>query len=151
MNIFQIFFQNVFRFYDKTNIPSAICKALFIKDKFTQSQLQLCGSYSNKRIIWKKTLVSLLAYIFLISSYFLAFTLAIIYPENRLTLSQFTAVFHTFGAIIMSFYLDPMLSRSIDSASENSNWLENTYSILLGRLLSYFFAIIVLIIILSFK
>ena len=63
--------------------------------------------------------------------------LAVIFPENRLTLSQFTAVFHGFGAVIFALYLDPMLSRSIDTYSDDVTWLKNVYSILLGRTLSY--------------
>jgi len=46
--------------------------------------------------------------------------------------------------------LDPMLSRSIDVKSDNIVWLKNTYSILLGRVISYLIALIVLLICLFF-
>ena len=148
LNIFQIFFQNIFRLYAENTIPFSFFKALILKNQDTK--LRLCNSFSMDKIIWKKALVSCFAYLFLISSYFLAFTLAIVYPENRLTLSQFTGFFHIFGAIVMAFYLDPMLSRSIDNFSEDSIWLENTYSILVGRSLSYLILVLVLIFILYF-
>ena len=64
------------------------------------------------------------------------------FPENRLTLSQFTAAFHGFGAVIFALYLDPMLSRSIDTYSDDTTWLKNVYSILVGRMLSYLVMII---------
>jgi hypothetical protein len=142
LNVFQVFFQKVFSNYENNTIPFAFLKTIFHNNN--ELQPILCDAFSIKNIFWKKTFVSFLAYIFLISSYFLAFTLAILYPENRLTLTQFTAVFHSFGAIIMSFYLDPMLSRSIDSDPEDLTWLKNTYSILVGRIVSYIFAILVL-------
>ena len=71
--------------------------------------------------------------------------LAVLFPENRLTLSQFIGVFHGFGAVIFAFYLDPMLSRSIDTYSDDVTWLKNVYSILLGRVLSYLAMIISLL------
>ena len=71
--------------------------------------------------------------------------LAVLFPENRLTLSQFTAAFHGFGAVIFALYLDPMLSRSIDTYSDDVSWLKNVYSILLGRVLTYLVMIISLL------
>ena len=110
------------------------------------NNLKNCESFTFDKVIPKKTSVSFLAYIFLITGFFNAFMLAVLFPENRLTLSQFTAIFHGFGAIIFAFYLDPMLSRSIDTVTDNVSWLKNVYSILVGRVLSYFAMIIILLI-----
>jgi hypothetical protein len=144
LNSFQKFFQVVFDKYARNTIPIAIIKSLFVnKDKYTEKN---CEVFTSSKIEIKKTLVSFLAYIFLITGFFVAFMLAVIFPENRLTLSQFTAAFHGFGAIIFAFYLDPMLSRSIDSNNDNVSWLQNIYSILLGRILSYFVVILILLI-----
>jgi hypothetical protein len=77
--------------------------------------------------------------------------LALLYPESRLTLSQFTAFFHGFGAVIFAFYLDPMLSRSIDNSSDDISWIKNAYSILMGRILSYLTVIILLLIFILFE
>ena len=87
----------------------------------------------------------------MVTGYFTGFMLAVLYPENRLTLSQFTTIFHGFGVVIFAFYLDPMLSRSIDSYADDATWLRNVYSILLGRALSYFVVIILISIFLLFK
>lgn len=144
LNSFQKFFQVVFSKYARNTIPIAIIKSLFVnKDKHIEDN---CEVFTSKKIILKKTLVSFLAYIFLITGFFVAFMLAVIFPENRLTLSQFTAAFHGFGAIIFAFYLDPMLSRSIDSNNDNVSWIKNVYSILLGRTLSYLVIIVILLI-----
>jgi hypothetical protein len=142
LNSFQKFFQVVFSQYAQNTIPIAIIKSLFVnKDKNIKKD---CEVFAFNKVILKKTLVSSLAYIFLITGFFVAFMLAVIFPENRLTLSQFTAAFHGFGAIIFAFYLDPMLSRSIDSNHDNVSWIQNIYSILLGRTLSYFAVIFTL-------
>ena len=77
--------------------------------------------------------------------------LAILYPENRLTLSQFTAAFHGVGAIIVAVYIDPMLSRSIDFHDDDISWINNVYSIILGRVLSYLFVLIAVSIFFIYK
>ena len=99
--------------------------------------LTSCENFSLERIVFKKTFVAFFFFFFLIKGIFVSFLLAILYPENRLTLSQFTATFHGIGAIIVAFYLDPMLSRSIDLVDNKDAWINNVYSIILGRVLSY--------------
>ena len=70
--------------------------------------------------------------------------LAVLFPEHRLTLSQFTSIFHGIGALLFAFYIDPMLSKSIDTYSDDATWLKNVYSILIGRMMSYLTMIIIL-------
>ena len=55
-------------------------------------------------------------------------------------MSQLTTVFHGIGAIVLAMYIDPMISRSVDVELKNSRWLENIYSIFIGRLFAYFLA-----------
>jgi len=135
LNSLQQFYQAVFHEYAKSTIPVALLKSLILKK--TGFDAQACEKFTFEKVILKKTLVSFLAYIFLTTGFFVAFMLSVLFPENRLTLSQFTSFFHGFGAVIFAFYLDPMLSRSIDSYSDDVTWLKNVYSILLGRILSY--------------
>ena len=142
LNSLQHFYQVIFAKYNDNTIPTAIIKSLISKK--TDLNAKDCDNFTFDKIILKKTLVSFLAYIFLITGFFIAFMLAVLFPENRLTLSQFTAAFHGFGAVIFAFYLDPMLSRSIDSYSDDVTWLKNVYSILFGRILSYLAMIILL-------
>ena len=144
LNKLQHFFQTVFIKYNKNTLPIAILKSLFNKNK--EISLEDCEKFTFDKVVCKKTTVSFFAYIFLITGYFNAFLLAVIFPENRLTLSQFTTIFHGVGAIIFAFYIDPMVSRSIDTYSDDVTWLKNVYSILLGRVLSYLAMIISLLI-----
>ena len=149
LNSLQHFYQVVYDKYKDNTIPIAIIKSLI--NKKTDLNTKDCDNFTFDKVILKKTLVSFLAYIFLITGFFVAFMLAVLFPDNRLTLSQFTAAFHGFGAVILAFYLDPMLSRSIDSYSDDVTWLKNVYSISFGRMLSYLAMIILLSVFLSFR
>ena len=149
LNSLQHFYQVIFSKYKNNTIPLAILKSLI--NKKTDLTAKNCDVFSFDKIILKKTLVSSLAYIFLVTGFFNAFMLAILFPEHRLTLTGFTTVFHGFGAVIFAFYLDPMLSRSIDTYSDEVTWLKNVYSILLGRTLSYLAIIICLLFFLLLK
>ena len=148
LNSLQQFYQVIFAKYNDNTIPIAILKSLISKK--TDLNAKDCDDFTFDKVILKKTLVSFLAYIFLITGFFNAFMLAVLFPENRLTLTQFTATFHGFGAVILAFYLDPMLSRSIDTYSDDTSWLKNVYSIFIGRTLSYLAMIISLLIFLYY-
>ena len=135
LNTFQCFFQKIFHNYDNQTIPIALLKTVINYNQYFKPKL--CERFSIKRIVVKKVLVSCFAYLFLITGFFIAFMLGVLYPENRLTLSTLTAFFHGIGAIIYAVYLDPMLSRSIDHSNDDITWINNVYSIILGRVLSY--------------
>ena len=141
-NYIQHFFQKIFVLYKDSSIPIAFFKSFF-KAKQLELSFKDIEKLSVHKLIFKKMFVSFVAYTFLGTGFFISFYLALSFPEYRLTLSQFTAVFHGFGAIIVSFYLDPMLSRSIDQIDNDTLWLNNLYSILVGRVISYLFASII--------
>tara|TARA_B100000795_G_C22806713_1_gene445467 strand:- start:5355 stop:6056 length:702 start_codon:yes stop_codon:yes gene_type:complete len=145
LNNVQIFFQKVFYLYKDSTIPVALLGAILKKNDDNLKYVNLNLKLTSDRLTPQKVFVSFLAYSFLGTGFFIAFLLALIYTEHRLTLSQFTAVFHGFGAIIVSFYLDPMLSRSIDQIKSNNMWLNNLYSILIGRIISYFVTSIIFV------
>ena len=138
-NYFQLLFQCLFIQYESNNIPTAIVRVIFgKKNKFNQISLE--GVPKIRSLSLKKIITSSFAYFFLSTGFLIAFSFAILIPEYRMTMSQFTTVFHGVGAIILSMYIDPMVSRSLDIELENSDWIENVYSIFVGRLLAYLLA-----------
>jgi len=146
-NKYQILFQKIFRTYIVSSLPMAFLKGFFKRREIyleTDDAMKL--SFKNLPI--KEFTLSFLAYIFLVNGFFIAFYLSIIYSDYRLTMSQFTAAFHGVGAVVLSFYLDPMLSRSIDKDNVNGNWQNNMFSILVGRIFAYLFSAVIFIIIL---
>jgi len=145
LNKVQNFFQKVFYLYKSSTIPVALLSAIFSRKKYEIKYVDLNLKLTSDRLIPKKVFVSFLAYSFLGTGFFIAFLLSLIYIDYRLTLSQFTAVFHGFGAVIVSFYLDPMLSRSIDQIKSESDWINNLYSILIGRIISYLITSIIFV------
>ena len=108
LNSLQQFYQVVFHKYNENTIPVSFIKSLI--NKKTDFYSKVVDGFTFEKVIFNKTLVSFFAYIFLTTGFFIAFMLAVLFPENRLTLSQFTSFFHGFGAVIFAFYLDPMLS-----------------------------------------
>ena len=137
INIIQRFFQRVFHNNITNIIPLALLKSIF-KTKYVDVKfIDISRNFFFKDLVIKKAAISFIAYVFLSTGFFLSFFLSLKFSDYRLTVSQFTAVFHGFGAIIVSFYLDPMLSRSIDWIEDENTWLINLYSILFGRVMSY--------------
>ena len=138
-NYYQLLFQRIFIQYQSNTIPIAIVKALFGK----KNELHLVHmKYIPKirSLSLKKIVSSSLAYLFLSTGFLVAFSLAILIPDYRMTMSQTATLFHGLGAIILALYIDPMVCRSLDNKLENSEWIENIYSIFIGRLLAYILA-----------
>ena len=141
-NSYQLLFQHLFIRYEFNTIPIAIVKVLFGKNNQLNQLNQVNLEYIPKirNLSLKKIITSSFAYFFLSTSFLIAFSFAILIPEYRMTMSQLTSVFQGVGAIVLSMYIDPMISRSLDVELENSDWIENIYSIFIGRLLSYLLA-----------
>ena len=141
-NYFQLLFQRLFIRYESNTIPIAIVKTFFgKKNKFNQINLEVIPKIRNLSL--KKIITSGFAYFFLSTGFLIAFSLAILIPEYRMTMSQLTTAFHGVGAIVLAMYIDPMIGRSLDVKLENINWINNIYSIFIGRLLAYLFASII--------
>jgi hypothetical protein len=139
LNSFQSLFQKLFFFYQSHSIPVAILKVLSRKQGL-KDRVNLGYRPKLKRLSLKKILLSCLSYFFLSTGFLISFSLAILIPEYRMTMSQLTTAFHGIGAIFLAMYIDPMMSRSLDVALQNNNWIDNVYSILIGRILSYLLA-----------
>ena len=139
INYFQLFFQRLFLEFEFGTIPVAIVKILFGK----KNKLNLISMEVTPRIrslSLKKITISAFAYFFLLTGFLIVFSFAILIPDYRMTLSQLATAAHGIGALVLVLYIDPMVSRSLDSQLQNSNWLENIYSIFVGRLLAYILA-----------
>ena len=138
-NYFQLLFQRLFIKYQTNTIPIAIVKVFFGK-KNKSNQVKLEVAPAIRSLSLKKVMSSSLAYFFLSTGFLISFSLAILIPEYRMTMSQLSTAFHGVGALILAMYIDPMISRSLDVELENSDWIENIYSIFVGRLISYLIA-----------
>ena len=86
------------------------------------------------------TYLTIKTYAFITSSYFTIFLLSIYFIDHRLTISQFNIALQGFGTFLISFYIDPILSKSIDNIPAGDDaWITNVYSIILGRVISLMF------------
>ncbi len=142
LNSFQSLFQKLFFFYQSHSIPVAILKVLS-RNQGLKDRVNLSYRPKLKCLSLKKVLASCFSYFFLSTGFLIAFSLAILIPEYRMTMSQLTTAFHGVGAIFLAMYIDPMMSRSLDIELQNNHWIDNVYSILVGRILSYLLASLV--------
>ena len=142
LNFFQGLFQKLFFFYQTNSIPISILKVLSKKKNLT-TKIDLEYRPKLKHLSLKKLLTSCFSYFFLSTGFLIAFSLAILIPEYRMTMSQLTTAFHGVGAVFLAMYIDPMMSRSLDIELQNNHWIDNVYSILVGRNLSYLLASLV--------
>jgi len=139
LNFFQILFQNLFFTYQSSSIPVAILKVLARRGSLKE-KVNLEYQPKLKHLSLNKILASCFSYFFLSTGFLIAFSLAILIPEYRMTMSQSATVFHGIGAVFLAMYIDPMMSRSLDISLENNHWVDNVYSILVGSILSYLLA-----------
>jgi hypothetical protein len=62
---------------------------------------------------------------------FLSFYLAIVFPQFRTTISQSSGIFNAVGAVLLTFVVEPAVSRSIDLSSADAPQL--VLSMMIGR------------------
>lgn len=136
LNSFQSLFQKLFFFYESNSLPVAILKVLGRKQGL-EDRVHLTYRPKLRDLPVKKVLAASFSYFFLSTGFLIAFSLAILIPEYRMTMSQLTTAFHGIGAVFLALYIDPMMSRSLDVGKHNNQWVINIYSILVGRILSY--------------
>jgi len=139
LDLFQSLFQKLFFFYDSCSLPAAIFKVITRK-KTTEKRVHLTHFPKLRELSVKKILTSTISYFFLSTGFLIAFSMAILIPEYRMTMSQLTTAFHGIGAIFLAMYIDPMMSKSLDIKTQNNQWVNNIYSIIIGRSLSYLFS-----------
>ena len=141
-NFFQLLFQHIFKLYDECgNLPIAILKVLLRRKINKTKVINIASPPKITSLSWKKIMSSAFAYFFLSTGFRMSFSIAILIPEYRMTVSQLTTVFHGIGAMTLAMYIDPMICNSLDSDLRSNQWLENIYSIFIGRLFAYILAI----------
>ena len=144
-NYFQIFFQRLFEQYESNSIPVSLFKVLFNKKrKLKYKNIDYIPKIRTLSL--KKCATSCFAYFFLSTGFLFSFSLAILIPDYRMTMSQLSTAFHGIGAIVLALFIDPMLCRSLDVVMKNSDWIDNIYSIFVGRLMAYLLSSILFII-----
>jgi len=140
-NFFQSLFQQIFKLYDESgSVPIAIFKLLFVRKRKKIEAINIGSPPNLSSLSLKKIMVSAFAYFFLSTGFLISFSIAILIPEYRMTVSQLTTVFHGIGAVILAMYIDPMICNSLDESLKSDKWLKNIYSIFIGRLLAYLLA-----------
>ena len=142
LNFFQVLFQRLFLLYDSSRLPTAIFKVITRK-QFAVDLVQMSYTPKLRDLSYKKIFASTVSYFFLSAGFLIAFSLAILIPEYRMTMSQTITAFHGIGAVFLAIYIDPMMSKSLDIKTQNKQWLTNIYSILLGRSLAYMCSFVV--------
>lgn len=71
------------------------------------------------------------------SGMFVSFYFALINPDYRATISQLSGIFNSAGTLLLTFVIEPIMSRSIDEKADNSQNL--VVALLVGRFIGVAF------------
>ncbi len=82
-----------------------------------------------KKIIIQSSLV----YAIYGTGIFLSFYFALLTPDYRASISQLSGIVNGFGAVLLTFFIEPRISRGIDANSKDASAL--VIALLLGRLI----------------
>jgi len=129
-----IFYQRVIIFHESNTLPRSTYLAIFSKAS-NDSLIEPKLDFSYKNLNFRKTFFSCIAFFFLGTAFLFSFSFANYFIEFRLTISQLTNFLQGFAVMILSFYINPMFSRSIDQ-NNSEYWMHNFYSIYFGRVLA---------------
>lgn len=89
------------------------------------------------------------AYMPATSGFFIAFFLALSFPENRLAFAQSAIFIHGLGIVMLSLYVWPPLSSALDASENTEVWTPAVVSYMLGRLSTYLVSFCVAVILLA--
>ena len=127
------FFNNVIEEYNKNtgylkSILKSIYKVLFLSSTNGEKVKELEGVINKKMVI-----LSALIFCSYSIAVFLSFYFSLVFYEYRSTISQLSGVINAFATLILTLYIEPGISRSIDKKLINAEY--DVYSLLLGRFL----------------
>lgn len=79
-------------------------------------------------------------------SVFMVFFVALFFPDHRTMISQLSGVTNAFATVLLTFFIEPKISRVIDNNADVGLGVNMLFSLVLGRILGIGFLSIVLFI-----
>lgn len=126
------FFENVILEYSENKrgyITSFLISLSSLKYRKNKSSINNRFKFFNKNIV----ILSAIVFCCYSIAVFLSFYLALIYYDYRSTISQLSGLVNAAATLLLTLYVEPKISRSIDDNSNNVEY--DIYSLLLGRFL----------------
>lgn len=68
-------------------------------------------------------------------SVFMVFFVALFFPDHRTMISQLSGVTNAFATVLLTFFIEPKISRVIDNDVDNNVGVNMLFSLILGRIL----------------
>lgn len=97
---------------------------------FRPSLQKILRSHSAYKTLWQSNIV----YLVYSTGIFVSFYFALVFYDYRVTISQMSGVVNSIGAVLLTFVIEPRISRSIDQKKENAT--EMIFALFWGRLLA---------------
>lgn len=68
-------------------------------------------------------------------SVFMVFFVALFFPDHRTMISQLSGVTNAFATVLLTFFIEPKISRVIDNNSDSELGVSMLFSLIIGRIL----------------
>ena len=65
----------------------------------------------------------------------MVFFVALFFPDHRTMISQLSGVTNAFATVLLTFFIEPKISRVIDNDVDNNVGVNMLFSLILGRIL----------------
>lgn len=128
------YYVGVIHAYHRTgNMVGALLSRLFHKpDLGENASFMLPQIWSNRhaRGILVKSMV---VYSIYATGIFISFYFALIFQDYRASISQMSGIVNAAAALILTFYIEPAISKSIDAESDDAKTL--IYAMIVGRII----------------
>ena len=82
-------------------------------------------------------------------SVFMVFFVALFFPDHRTMISQLSGVTNAFATVLLTFFIEPKISRVIDNNSGSGLGVNMLFSLVLGRILGIGFLSLLLFLIVA--
>lgn len=88
----------------------------------------------TKRYPWRLLILSNIVFSIYSVGVFVSFYFALVFHDYRASISQMSGLANAFGAVIITFYIEPRISRAIDSTAEDADIMVG--ALFIGRLMA---------------